>query len=148
MEYLLSRASPPAMSNCLGRALSDSNSSIACFDFSVFTVIWEIWFSLKANPNSMKRSDSGALLAQGASLRDTNLSPWIISSLKGTANNLGDYRPLKRIFATMPRKKTCRSRFRPTRLALQQRRSLGPPLLRLGRGRLAMLHHFRRELEK
>lgn len=47
---------------CLGRALSDSNSSIAYFDFSVFSAIWGICFSLKANPNGMKRSDSGTLV--------------------------------------------------------------------------------------
>ena len=64
MEYLLSRASPPAMRTCLGRALSDSNSSITYFDFSVFSAIWGICFSLKANPNAMKTSDSGTLLAQ------------------------------------------------------------------------------------
>src|ERR1700689_3879317 len=39
---------------CLGRALSDSNSSINYFDFSVFSVIWGICFSLKANPNGTK----------------------------------------------------------------------------------------------
>ena len=33
----------------LGRALSDSNRSINCFHFSVFSVIWGICFSLKAN---------------------------------------------------------------------------------------------------
>jgi hypothetical protein len=38
----------------------------------VFSAIWGICFSLKANPNAMKRSDSGTLLAQGARLRDTN----------------------------------------------------------------------------
>jgi hypothetical protein len=32
----------------------------------VFSVIWGICFSLKANPNGMKRSDSGTLLAQGS----------------------------------------------------------------------------------
>jgi hypothetical protein len=35
----------------------------------VFSVIWGICFSLKANPNGMKRSDSGTLLAQGKRLR-------------------------------------------------------------------------------
>ena len=39
---------------CLGRALSDSNRSINYFDFSVFSVIWGICFSLKANPNGTK----------------------------------------------------------------------------------------------
>ena len=39
---------------CLGRALSDSNSSINYFHFSVFSVIWGICFSLKANPNGTK----------------------------------------------------------------------------------------------
>jgi hypothetical protein len=34
----------------------------------VFSVIWGICFSLKANPNGMKRSDSGTLLAQGTRL--------------------------------------------------------------------------------
>ena len=53
---------------CPGRALSDSNSSITYFDFSVFSVIWGVCFSLKANPNGMKTSDNGTLLAQGTSL--------------------------------------------------------------------------------
>jgi hypothetical protein len=35
---------------CFGRALSDSNSSINYFHFSVFSVIWGICFSLKAKP--------------------------------------------------------------------------------------------------
>ena len=39
---------------CLGRALSDSNSSINYFDFSVFSVIWGICFSLEANPKRPK----------------------------------------------------------------------------------------------
>jgi hypothetical protein len=39
---------------CFGRALSDSNSSINYFHFSVFSVIWGICFSLKANPNGTK----------------------------------------------------------------------------------------------
>ncbi len=52
----------------MGGALSDSNSSINYFHFSVFSVIWGICFSLKANPISMKRSDSGTLLAQEAHL--------------------------------------------------------------------------------
>jgi len=39
---------------CLGRALSDSNSSIHYFDFPVFSTIWGTCFSLKANPNCMK----------------------------------------------------------------------------------------------
>jgi hypothetical protein len=56
------------MFQCLGRALSDSNSSISDFHFSVFSVIWGISFSLKANPNGMKRSDTGTLLAQGTRL--------------------------------------------------------------------------------
>jgi len=51
---------------CLGRALSDSNSSISYFYYSVFSAIWGICFSLKANPNVMKTSDSGTLLAQDA----------------------------------------------------------------------------------
>lgn len=34
----------------LGRGPSDSNSSILYFDFSVFSVIWGICFSLKAKP--------------------------------------------------------------------------------------------------
>ena len=38
----------------LGRALSDSNSSINYFHFPVFSVIWGICFSLKANPNGKK----------------------------------------------------------------------------------------------
>jgi hypothetical protein len=59
---------------CLGRALSDSNSSISYFDFPVFSVIWGICFSLKANPNGMKRSDSGTLLAQGTRLRFADTS--------------------------------------------------------------------------
>ena len=37
----------------------------AHFYFSVFSVIWGICLSLKANPNGMKRSDSRTLLAQG-----------------------------------------------------------------------------------
>jgi hypothetical protein len=49
---------------CLGRGPTDSNSSILYFGFSVFSVIWGIYFSLKANPNSMKTSDSGTVLAQ------------------------------------------------------------------------------------
>ncbi len=60
---------------CLGRALSDSNSSINYFHFSVFSVIWGICFSLKANPNGMKRSDSGTLLAQGTHRRDVSYIP-------------------------------------------------------------------------
>ena len=56
------------MSVCLGRGPTDSNSSILYFDFSVFSVIWGICFSLKANPNGMKTSDSGTLLAQGTRL--------------------------------------------------------------------------------
>ena len=59
----------------LGRALSDSNSSINYFDFPAFSVIWGICFSLKANPNGMKRSDSGALLARGTRLRDDSDKP-------------------------------------------------------------------------
>jgi hypothetical protein len=43
---------------CLGRGPTDSNSSIPYFGFSVFSVIWGICFSLKANPNGMKTSDS------------------------------------------------------------------------------------------
>jgi hypothetical protein len=39
---------------CLGRALSDSNSSINYFNFPVFSTIWGICFSLKANPNGTK----------------------------------------------------------------------------------------------
>jgi hypothetical protein len=39
---------------CLGRALSDSNSSINYFHFSVFSAIWGICFSLKGNPNGSK----------------------------------------------------------------------------------------------
>jgi len=53
---------------CLGRGPTDSNSSILYFDFSVFSVIWGICFSLKANPNGMKTSDSGTVLAQGTRL--------------------------------------------------------------------------------
>ena len=53
---------------CLGRGPTDSNSSIPYFDFSVFSVIWGICFSLKANPNGMKTSDSGTVLAQGTRL--------------------------------------------------------------------------------
>jgi hypothetical protein len=53
---------------CLGRGPTDSNSSIIYFDFSVFSVIWGICFSLKANPNGMKTSDSGTVLAQGTRL--------------------------------------------------------------------------------
>jgi len=34
----------------------------------VFSVIWGICFSLKANPNGMKTSDSGTVLAQGTRL--------------------------------------------------------------------------------
>src|SRR5208283_4489952 len=56
-------------SACLGRALSDSNSSINYFDFSVFSAIWGICFSLEANPNSMKTSDIGTLLAQDSPAR-------------------------------------------------------------------------------
>ena len=39
---------------CLGRALSDSNSSINYLHFSVLSAIWGICFSLKANPNGTK----------------------------------------------------------------------------------------------
>jgi hypothetical protein len=53
---------------CLGRGPTDNNNSIPCFGFSVFSVIWGICFSLKANPNGMKTSDSGTLLAQGTRL--------------------------------------------------------------------------------
>jgi hypothetical protein len=49
----LKQASPNE-DTCLGRALSDSNSSINYFDFSVFSAIWGICFSLKANPNGAK----------------------------------------------------------------------------------------------
>jgi hypothetical protein len=64
----LCHAKTERIAPCLGRALSDSNSSINYFDFSVFSVIWGICFSLKANPNGMKRSDTGTLLAQGTRL--------------------------------------------------------------------------------
>jgi len=50
---------------CLGRALSDSNSSINYFELSVFSALWGICFSLKATPDKMKRLDSGTLLGQG-----------------------------------------------------------------------------------
>jgi hypothetical protein len=53
---------------CLGRGPTDSNSSILYFDFSVFSVIWGICFSLNANPNGIKTSDSGTVLAQPARL--------------------------------------------------------------------------------
>jgi hypothetical protein len=53
---------------CLGRGPTDSNGSILYFDFSVFSVIWGICFSLNANPNGMKTSDSGTPLAQGTRL--------------------------------------------------------------------------------
>jgi hypothetical protein len=55
-------------SACLGRGPTDSNSSIPYFGFSVFSVIWGICFSLKANPNGMKTSDSGTVLALGLSV--------------------------------------------------------------------------------
>ena len=58
----------PRARTCLGRGPTDSNSSIPYFDFSVFSVSWGICFSLKANPNDMKRSDSGTVLAQGTRL--------------------------------------------------------------------------------
>jgi hypothetical protein len=45
-----------------------SNNPIPYFGFSVFSIIWEICFSLKANPNGTKRLDSGTVLAQGALL--------------------------------------------------------------------------------
>jgi hypothetical protein len=51
------------MRACLGRGPSDSNSSIPYFDFSVFSTIWGTCFLLKANPNGMKISDSGTVLA-------------------------------------------------------------------------------------
>jgi hypothetical protein len=53
---------------CFGRGPTDSNSSIPYFGFSVFSVIWGICFSLKANPNGMETSDSGTVLAQGTRL--------------------------------------------------------------------------------
>jgi hypothetical protein len=67
------RFSVPAHPRRLGRVLADSNSSISYFDFPVFSVIWGICFSLEANLNGIKRSDSGPLLAQGAHLPDTNM---------------------------------------------------------------------------
>jgi hypothetical protein len=39
---------------CLRRGPTDSNSSIAYFDLSVFSVLWGICFSLTANPNGKK----------------------------------------------------------------------------------------------
>jgi hypothetical protein len=59
---------------CLGRGPTDNNNSIPCFGFSVFSVIWGICFSLKANPNGMKTSDSGTVLAQGTRLL---LQQWV-----------------------------------------------------------------------
>jgi|ERR1700735_5421032 hypothetical protein len=56
------------MMPCLGRGPTDSNNSIHSPGFCVFSVIWTIFFSLKANPNGMKTSDSGTVLAQGTPL--------------------------------------------------------------------------------
>jgi hypothetical protein len=56
------------MCACLGRGPTDSNSSIPYFGLSVFSVIWGICFSLRNNPNGMKTSDSGIVLAQGTRL--------------------------------------------------------------------------------
>ena len=53
---------------CLLRGPTDSNSSIIYFGLSVFSVIWEICFSLETNTNGMKTSDSGTLLAHGSRL--------------------------------------------------------------------------------
>jgi hypothetical protein len=49
---------------CLGRLPTDSNGSIQHFVFSVFSLTWGTCFSLKANPNTYKRRDSGTVLAQ------------------------------------------------------------------------------------
>ena len=46
----------------------DSNNSIHSSGFSVFSVIWGIFFSLNANPHGMKTSDSGTVSAQGTRL--------------------------------------------------------------------------------
>jgi len=46
---------------CLGRGPTDSNSSIPCFGFSVFSVIWGICFSVKDNPNGLKTMHSCTL---------------------------------------------------------------------------------------
>jgi hypothetical protein len=40
----------------------------------VFSIIWGICFSLKANPNGMKTSDSGTVLAQGTRLLSADAS--------------------------------------------------------------------------
>src|SRR5271157_391720 len=76
----------------LGRAPSDSNSSTHYFDFSVFSVIWGVCFSLKANPNGIKRSDSGAVLAQQLACfllakRDGVLGPHSQPPLRSKRNN-------------------------------------------------------------
>jgi len=44
----------------------------------VFSVIWGICFSLKANPNGIKTSDTVTLLAEGTRLRDT-AAGWVAS---------------------------------------------------------------------
>src|SRR6204780_1178973 len=54
MVHARSRIALWGVARCLGRALSDSNSSINYFHFPVFSVIWGICFSLKANPNGTK----------------------------------------------------------------------------------------------
>jgi hypothetical protein len=36
----------------VGQGPTDSDNSIAYFDFSVFSAIWEICFSLKAKPHA------------------------------------------------------------------------------------------------
>jgi hypothetical protein len=64
----------------------------------VFSVIWGICFSLKANPNGMKTSDSGTVLAQGTRLlradacKATDSHPPILLSIlvSNAFNKLGN----------------------------------------------------------
>jgi hypothetical protein len=73
---------------CLGRGPTDSNSSIPYFGFSVFSVIWEICFSIKANPNGMKTSDSGTVLAQGTRLLLLQRAPTPLQSFVSPTKSL------------------------------------------------------------
>ncbi len=49
---------------CLLSADPGSKGSIRYFRFSMFSIIWGICFSLKANLNALKTSDSGTVMAQ------------------------------------------------------------------------------------
>ena len=85
------------MLQCLGRALSDSNSSINFFHFSVFSAFWGICFSLKANPNGM--CFGGHNLRLLGSLRaDQSLSLYGFGLGRLTATDSAGAKPIARYF--------------------------------------------------